>query len=188
MKLIRTTLAGAIAMAAALPMSSQAATDFDTGAGALSATADLTFNVVIPRFIFLRVGSAVPATVNTLVFAPTVDEMANSTPILGTGGDATASDVTIVARGNAGNMTLAASNPTNLVSGGNNIPVTTLTGTNQTGSIGVPAFGGSVALTAGGNGVFNQSGTWRYSWTNPAATVYPAGTYVATATYTLSAP
>ena len=187
MKLIRTTLAGAIAMAAALPMASHAATDFDTGAGVLSATADLTFNVVIPRFIFLRVGSAVPATVNTLVFAPTVAEMENSTPILGTGGDATASDVTITARGNAGNMTLAASNPTNLVSGGNNIPITTLTGTNQTGSIGVPAFGGSVALTAV-SGVFNQTGTWRYSWTNPAATVYAAGTYVATATYTLSAP
>jgi hypothetical protein len=190
MKLLRTTLAAAIAAATALPIASQAASSSNTGAGNISTGVNLNFNVVIPRFIFLRVGDAAPASVNTLTFAPTVDQMENSTAISATGGDTGPgnSDVTITARGNGGNMTLAASNLTQLTSGGNNIPATTLTGTNPTGSITVPAFNGSVALTAGGNGVFNQTGSWRYQWTNPAATVYPAGTYVGTVTYTLSAP
>ncbi len=190
MKLMRTTLAAAIAAAAALPMASQAASSSNTGAGNISTGVNLNFNVVIPRFIFLRVGDAAPASVNTLVFSPTVDQMANSTPISATGGDANAgTDVTITARGNAGNLTLAASNLTQLTSGGGDtIPSSTLTGTNTTGSITVPAFNGSVALTAGGNGVFNQTGTWTYQWTNPAATVYAAGTYTGTVTYTLSAP
>jgi hypothetical protein len=190
MKLMRTTLAAAIAAATALPIASQAASSSNTGAGNISTAVNLNFNVVIPRFIFLRVGDAAPAAVNTLVFSPTVDQMANSTAVSATGGDVGAgnSEVTITARGNAGNMSLGASNLLELTSGGNTIPSSTLTGTNTVGSIAVPAFNGAVALTAGGNGVFNQTGNWRYEWTNPAATVYAAGTYVGTVTYTLSAP
>jgi hypothetical protein len=188
MKLMRTTLAAAIAAAAALPMASQAASSSNTGPAPNSTTVNLNFNVVIPRFIFLRVGDAAPASVNTLVFSPTVDQMITPTAVSATGGDVAGTDLTIVARGNAGNMTLAASNLTQLTSGGNNIPVSTLTRSNPTGSIAVPDFNASVALTAGGNGVFNQSGTWRYTWTNENNVVYPPGTYVGAVTYTLSAP
>jgi len=185
MKLMRTTVATAVAIAATLPLASHAASSFDT-TSPYSTTVDLNFNVVIPTYIFLRVGSAVG--VNTLVFSPTVSYLETPSAVLPTGGDVSGSDLTIAARGNAGNMTLAASNLANLVSGGNNIPTSTLTASNPTGSITVPAFGGNVSLTAGANGTFNQSGTWRYVWTNPANTVYPPGTYVGTATYTLSAP
>ena len=185
MKLSRTTLVAAMCAIAAVPMASQAASNFDT-TSPYSAAVDLNFNVVIPSYIFLRVGSV--ASVNTLVFSPTVAEMEASTAVLPTGGDVSGSDLTIAVRGNVGNMTLAASNLANLVSGGNNIPTSTLTASNPTGSITVPAFGGNISLTAGGNGTFNQAGTWRYTWANPANTVYPPGTYAGTATYTLSAP
>jgi hypothetical protein len=190
MNLIRKTVAVAIAAAAALPIASHAASSSQTGAGAINTAVPLNFSVVIPRFIFLRVGDAAAASVNTLAYAPTVADIANSTAVAATGGDTGPgnSNVTLQVFGNAGNMTLAASNLVNLTSGGNNIPTTTLTASNPTGSVTVPAFGGSVALTASGAGVVNQTGSWRYTWTNPAATVYPSGTYVGTVTYTLSAP
>ena len=176
MKHIRNTiLASAVAAALAVPFAAQAASSSNTGAGPISTGVNLNFSVLIPRFISLRVGDAAPLSVNTLSYAPTVDQMANSTPVSATGGDTGPgnSDVTIRVLGNAGNLTLAASNLVNLTSGGNNIPTTTLTASNPTGSITVPAFGGSVGLTASPAGVVNQTGTWRYTWTNPAATVYP---------------
>jgi hypothetical protein len=187
MKLMRTTLAAAIAAAAALPMASHAASSFDTTAP-LSTTVPLNFNVVIPQFIFLRVGDAGAVPANTLVFSPTVDQMLTPSAVSATGGDVAGTDLTIIARGNAGNMTLGASNLTQLTSGGNNIPVSTLTRSNPTGLIPVPDFNSTVTLTAGGNGVFSQSGTWRYTWTNETNVVYPPGTYAGTVTYTLSAP
>ena len=191
MKLIRATLAAAVAAATALPLGAEAASNSATGAGAINTTVNLSFSVAIPRFVFLRVGDAVAASVNTLSYAPTVTQIANSTAVQATGGDTGGAgnpDVTYQIFGNAGNMTLAASNLANLTSAGNNIPTTTLTGVAQTGTVAPPAFNGNVALTAGGNGVYNQTGTWRYTWTNPAATIYPSGTYTGTVIYTLSSP
>ena len=192
MKHIRNTiLASAVAAALAVPFAAQAASSSATGAGAISTPVDLNFSVLIPRFIFLRVGNAVPASVNTLSFAPTVDQMANSTAVDATGGDTGPgnSDVTTrrarqcrqpdTCRIESGEPDLGRRN---------NIPTTTLTASNPIGSVAVPAFGGNVGLTASPAGVVNETGSWRYTWTNPAATVYAAGTYTGTVTYTLSAP
>jgi len=189
MKLIRITLAAAAVAATMAPLAANAASNSATGAGSLSAPVNLNFNVVIPRFIFLRVGDAAAASVNTLLFSPTVAQMVASTAINATGGDTGPgnSDVTYQIFGNAGNMTLAASNLVNLTSGANNIPTTTLSVTTPTGSVNAPAFNGNVALTAVAN-IVNQTGTWRWAWTNPANTVYASGTYAGTATYTLSSP
>ncbi|MCU0764508.1 MAG: hypothetical protein MUF32_00405 [Burkholderiaceae bacterium] len=180
-------LVAASAAAAALPLAVQAASSSASGAGNLSTTANVNFSVVIPRFIYLRVGDA--ASVNTLTYSPTVADLVGSTAVQATGGDTgpSNSNLTVVVLGNAGNLTLAASNLTQLTSGGNNIPTTTLTASNPTGSIVPPAFNGSTALTAVAN-IVNQTGSWRYTWANPASTVYPSGTYNGTVTYTLSAP
>lgn len=180
-------LAAAVAVAASLPMAAEAASSSANGAGPLSTNVTMGFNVVIPRFVFLRVGSA--ASVNTLIYSPTVDDLVNSANVAATGGDTGAgnSNVTVQVFGNAGNVTLAASNLANLTSGGNNIPTSTLTASNPTGSIAVPAFGGNTTLTAV-SGVVNQVGSWRYTWANPAATVYPSGTYAGTVTYTATTP
>ena len=186
MKLIRSTLAVAIATATVLPLAADAASSSASGAGPQSTTVDLNFSLVIPRFVFLRVGDAAPASVNTLSYAPTVNDLVNSNTVTPTGGDV-GSDLTIRVLSNGGNVTLAASALANLVSGGNNIPTSTLTATNPIGSIPVPAFGGNVLLTAV-SGVVNQNGTWRYTWANPIGTVYAAGTYTGTVTYTASIP
>jgi hypothetical protein len=179
-----TKLSLALIAALAAAPSAHAASNFAQGSsGTLSAPVNLQFSITIPRFIFLRVGSA--ASVNTLVFSPTVAQMVASTPVTATGGDIGGTDVTYQMIGNAGSLTLAASNPVNLTSGGNNIPMTTLSATVPTGTQAPPAFGGTVSLTGP---IVNLNGTWRYAWTNPAATVYPSGTYAATVTYTLSSP
>lgn len=180
-------LAAAVAVATALPMAAEAASNSATGTGALSTNVTMGFNVVIPRFVFLRVGSA--ASVNTLVYSPSVDDLVSSAAVAATGGDTGLgnSNVTVQVFGNAGNVTLAASNLTSLTSGSNTIPTSTLARTNPTGNITVPAFGANVVLTAV-SGVVNEAGSWRYTWSNPASTIYPAGTYVGTATYTATTP
>lgn len=180
-------LAAALAVATALPMTAEAASNSATGAGPLSTNVTMGFNVVIPRFVFLRVGSE--ASVNTLVYSPTPDDLVTSATIAATGGDTgpANSNVTVQVFGNAGNVTLAASNLVNLTSGGNNIPTSTLTRSNPSGSIVAPAFGGNTVLTAV-SGIVNQVGSWRYTWANPASTVYASGTYAGTVTYTATTP
>lgn len=176
---------------ATLSATTFAASNFATGAsGTLTTSVNLNFSITIPRFILLRVGSA--ASVNTLAYAPTVTEIVNSTGVLATGGDTGPgnSDVTVRVIGNGGgNITLTAATGTpNLVSGGNTMPWSTLTATNPTGSITAPPFNsGSTVLTPSG-GVINQSGSWRYTWANPPSTVYAAGTYAGTVTYTAAMP
>jgi hypothetical protein len=168
-----------------------AASNFATGnSGTLTTSVNLNFSITIPRFISLRVGSA--ASVNTLTYAPTVNDLLNSSGVLPSGGDTGAgnTDVTVRVVGNGGsNVTLTAvTSAPNLVSGGNTIPWTTLTASSPTGAITAPPFNsGSTVLTPSG-GVVNQSGSWRYTWTNPANTVYPAGTYTGTVTYTAAMP
>jgi hypothetical protein len=168
-----------------------AASNFATGnSGTLTTSVNLNFSITIPRFILLRVGSA--ASVNTLTYAPTVNDLLNSSGVLPSGGDTGAgnTDVTVRVVGNGGsNVTLTAvTSAPNLVSGGNAIPWTTLTPSSPTGAITAPPFNsGSTVLTPSG-GVVNQSGSWRYTWANPANTVYAAGTYTGTVTYTAAMP
>ncbi|HQR22063.1 MAG TPA: hypothetical protein PLE54_01855 [Burkholderiaceae bacterium] len=171
------------------PCAHAASNTASAASGTLSTSVNLQFSITIPRFVFLRVGAA--ASVNTLTYAPTAAQMASGTGVLATGGDTGAgnSDVTVQVTGNTGNVTLTAvtGNP-NLVSGGNTMPWSTLTATSPTGSITAPPFNaGSTVLTAVG-GVVNQTGSWRYTWTNPPSTVYAAGTYSGTVTYTAAAP
>ncbi len=111
MKLIRATLAAAVAAATALPLGAEAASSSNIGPALITTPVNLNFSVAVPRFVFLRVGSAVPATVNTLAYAPTPTEIVNNTGVLASGGDTGAgnSDVTVQVVGNGGgSITLTA--------------------------------------------------------------------------------
>lgn len=165
-----------------------AASNFDTGSpGSLSTSVNLNFSITVPRFVMLRVGS--PASVDTLAFSPTLADLAASTPVLPVGGDAGASDVTVQVRSNAGNVTLTATTATaDLVSGGLTVPWSTLSATNPTGTVVPPAFNSGSTLVTASSGIVDQAGTWRYAWTNPANTIYAAGTYSGTVTFTASTP
>ncbi len=182
---------GSAALVMALCVTSaQGASNFATGvSGTLTTSVNLNFSITIPRFVFLRVGSA--ASVNTLAYAPTVTQIVNNTGVLATGGDTGTgnSDVTVQVIGNGGgNVTLTAvTGAANLVSGGNNMPWTTLTATSPTGTVTAPPFNSGSTVLTPASGVVNQSGSWRYTW-NSGGAIFRSGTYTGTVTYTVSMP
>ena len=87
--------------------------------------------------------------------------------------------VTAIVRGNGGNVTLAASTLGALQSGTNTINWTEITTATSVPALTPPALANgasaSTTVTAGVNGVVNQSAAWTYSYANSA--VVPAGTY-----------
>jgi hypothetical protein len=188
MLLKKLTLATAAAATAVIPMVAQAESNVTTGAsGTLTATARVNFSIVIPRFLFLRVGTgtllANNTTQDTITFSPTVAQVGTGAVIAGTGGDLTGGKVTVQVIGNGGNVTLGAGTLT-LSNGVQTIPSSQIA-VAVTGATPHPAFGGSTTFTATGN-VVNASGDWTYSYLN--ATTPAAGTYTGTATYTATMP
>jgi hypothetical protein len=173
-----------------------------------SATARLKFEVVIPRVLYLQVGTGTPVTTDTtqdqIVFSPTATQIVNNTANLaGTGGDLTGGAVTVRVFANSGNVTLSAagSNAAGNTSGmqlgaaTTYIPWTEIVATAAAGTTGSgftaatinhPTIGtGSVTLTAAG-GVVRQAGKWTFAYANSGT--YAPGTYDGTVTYTASAP
>ena len=67
---------GTVALVAvmAVPFAANAESTFVTGAGAQSTNARVDFQITIPRFVSLRVGSAA-GTISLVTFAPTAAQM-----------------------------------------------------------------------------------------------------------------
>lgn len=171
---------GLIAMTPAM-----AESDFVTGNGALSANADLNFQVVIPRFISFRVGTT-GATVDTVEFTVAANAVGNNSPVSRT--NAAGAPVGVALLSNVGNVNLSAvGSGSGLVNGGNTIAWTQIAGTSSdAANLPVPGIGaGATSLTAT-NGVINRSADWTFTYANSA--VVGAGTYTGTVTYTASAP
>jgi hypothetical protein len=133
-------LKGVLATAAlALPLVASAASTYTTGAGALTAAATVNFEVVIPHFLYLRVGTGSTyttgalATVNTtdlITFTVAAGAVGNGTPVVGVGGDLTGGVETAALLGNGGNVTLTATATGALSDGnGDTIPFTQITTT-----------------------------------------------------------
>ena len=73
-KFAKALQAGAAIAVAALPLTTYAESNVTTGGGTISATARVNFSIVIPRFIWLQVGTgtllAANATIDTISFTP----------------------------------------------------------------------------------------------------------------------
>jgi hypothetical protein len=160
---------------------------FDTGSGA-TASVNLDFQIVIPSFIYFRVGAV--GSVNTINFDPLPADVYTGTTIGGTGGDLGGGAVTVDLISNGGNITI---NTTNDGGGG---------GLNGPGILSYAQIhtgdGGNITapdLTDGGallpvvilSTVTNLSDTWTYTYENPATPPVP-GTYTGRVTYTASIP
>jgi len=197
------------AVAVAAPMLAMAESNVQTGAGALTATAHVDFQITIPKFLFLRVGTgtgsitpavapANNAAVDLITWAPTAAQVGTGV-LAGTGGDLTGGVETAIVVANNGNVTLSSTTTGPLSDGaGDTINYATITTTataNTTGTVlAAPALANaatnSVTLTAVGK-IVQQDAKWAYTYAN--ATTPPAGTYggVANAgrvTYTASVP
>ena len=176
-------------MAAVLPGASNAESNFQTGAGALTSTARVDFQITIPKILFLQVGSGAlyttVATVNLIDFTVPAANVGNGTAVTASAaaGDLGNGVVTAIVRGNNGNVTLNATSVGAIGNGaGDSInwsQITTTAATLTTGTILTAptlANGASATLTLTAVGkVVNQDAKWTYKYANSA--VVAPGTY-----------
>jgi hypothetical protein len=178
-----------------LPLMAFAESNVQTGAATSSpgATARLDFSVVIPKILYLRVGTGSTyssgaltsvSTVDLITFTPAAGTVGNGTAVAGTGGDLTGGVETAAIVSNSGNVTLNATASGALSDGnGDSIPFTQITtaATTLTSTTALPApvlsngVSGNVVLTAPATKLITQDAKWTFSFAN-AANV-PAGTY-----------
>jgi len=200
MKLKKLLLAAGIAAALA-PAMVQAEQTFTTGAGPLSTAARLDFRIIIPGFLRLRVGTT-GGTIDQITFTVPAANVGDSTPIAGTGGDAsggTAANVSVVS--NRGQVTITETNNSGGLGLGTGVVLdgfiayTQISTSTSDGNLLAPALsnaGGNTSLpviTAGQ--VTNRSAVWTYSYLN--TTIPSAGTFGGSAnggrvTYTATTP
>ena len=209
------TLMGASVMTAtalSLPLMAHAESNVATGAGNLTATAHVNFSVVIPKVLYLRVGTgstytgATPsltsvATIDTVTFSPAAGTVGNGTAVAGTGGDLNNGVETAAIVSNYGSVTLTATSTGALSDGaGDTIPYTQITTTSAalTSATALPApvlsntTSNSVVLTAPASKLITEDAKWTFGYANTVTA--PAGTYGATTanngqiTYTATMP
>lgn len=190
----------ALALALATPLFASATSDITTGAGALAATGNLDFRVIIPKFLFLQVGTG------TLMAddLASIDMVEFNVPLasLGAGPIAQTSPASITARlrGNNGGISLTATTAGAMSNGaGDTISFTTITAAAAGAtSFAHPVFADGVASApvavpvTSGTKITDRTTTWTFSYSNAA--IVPAGTYGDTVakngrvTYTASMP
>jgi len=195
----------------AMPLLGQAASSVQTGAGALTATAQVEFQITIPQVLYLRVGTgssyttgvlANNATVDVINFAPTAGQLTGAA-VAGTGGDLTGGVETAAVLGNGGTITLVATNGGAMNDGaGDTInwsQIGTASATNTTGTaLPAPVLANNTSATLtlnAGTKSFYEDAKWTYTYTIAAGSPPVAGTYGGAAaandgivTYTASMP
>jgi len=194
--LLKTTLALALATPLLASAESQLVA---TG----NAVARLDFRVIIPRVLFLGVGtgSALPAATNTTVDLVTFDYTTNPSAVGTTAAANTISGNVVPVRviGNNGQIVLTATTAGALSNGdGDTIPWTQISAATSAATLPspvIPATGtgaGSNVTISTGTKITDRTANWTYSFAN--TTVVPAGTYGATVannsrvTYTATMP
>lgn len=178
----------AAALISSLPFVAHAESNFVSGATG-SAVAHLDFQVVIPRFLYLQVGTGTAytnvTTVNQLVFTVSASGVGTGTAaVTPTGGDISAGVVTAKVAGNNGDITFTSSTAgamtdpagdtlswsTITTTAAANTTATTLAHPGPLADAGTP----SVTLTSVGK-VVNQDAKWTFAYAN--ANIVAAGTY-----------
>jgi hypothetical protein len=194
-----------------LPLVASAASTYTTGASPLTASATVNFSVVIPKVLYLRVGTgssyttgvlATNATPDLITFSPALGS--TGTAVAGVGGDQGAGVETAAIVSNGGNVSLVATTTsTGLSDGaGDFIPFTQIstTATAQTGTytllqppvLNATGTSSTINLTASATKVINADAKWTYGYNNTVT--YPGGTYGGTTalggtvTYTATMP
>jgi hypothetical protein len=171
-----------------------AESNYTTGNANLSATAHVDFSVVIPKILYLRVGTGSTyttgaltsvGTIDLITFSPAVGAVGNGTAVAGTGGDLPGGVETAAIVSNSGNVTLIATASGALSDGaGDSIPftqITTAASALTAGDTLLPApvlsngTSSTVTLTAPASKNITADAKWTYSYAN-AATV-PGGMY-----------
>lgn len=176
------------AVLVAMPTIASAESNFQTGAGSLTANARVDFQITIPKFLYLRVGTgtnlANNATIDQIGFSVAATGVGSGpAAVTTTGGDLTGGKVTARVMGNGGNVTLSSTTAGALNDGGTNTisysQISTTATVLTSGTVlAAPALADgattNTTVTATG-GVVNRDAQWAYAYANAA--VVPAGTY-----------
>ena len=199
---ISTVIKALLAVTAATPLVCQAESNLQNGAGALTATAHVDFQITIPKFLFLRVGTGTgainalgiftvgnaPATLGTIdaiTWAPGPAQVGTGA-LAGTGGDLNGGVETAIVVANNGTVTLTSTTGGALNDGAAGDTIswsqikTTATSNNTVAVLPAPTLldsgSGSVPVNPNfGTKVVAQDAKWTYSYSNTL--VPPAGTY-----------
>ena len=206
-----TVIKAVLAATALTPLLCQAESNLATGGGGgVTATAHVDFQITIPKFLFLRIGTG-PGTVaggwasggniDLITFTPTPAQLGTGSLAAASGGDISPGVETAVVAGNDGDVTLSSTTAGAMGDGsGDTISWATITTTpahNTTGTMLLPpalADGATTSITLTSVAkIVQQDAKWTYAYTN--ATIPPAGTYGGAGgtnngrvTYTASAP
>jgi hypothetical protein len=197
MKFAKHLLVAALAVTA---FAAHAESDINTGTTAgLSAAAKLDFRVIVPKVIFLRVGTGTDfadalngANIDRVDFTVSSAALVANTVVAGASGQGPYG-VGVRVLGNGGNVSLTANGTSGgLTNGTQTIPWTQIASTSSNAAgLPHPAIGNGVAgaistLTAPASGVVSQSATWTFDYTN--SSVVAAGTYNGQVVYTAALP
>ena len=191
-------LIAAMGLAGFAATSVQAESAFVTGTG--TAAADLNLRVIIPRVLFLGVGTGAAAlgASNATVDRITYDYTTNATAIGGgaaaavitnSGAFTPANSVPVRVVGNNGQIVITATNPVSLLSGTDAIPFTQFSAVSGDVTLAHPALGGGTAsptLNTGSTKVTTRNAVWTYTYANTVTP--PSGTYDGQIVYTASMP
>jgi hypothetical protein len=178
-----------------LPLMTLAESNVQTGAATASpgATAHVDFTIVIPKVLYLRVGTGSAYStgaltsvnsIDLITFSPAAGTVGNGTAVAGTGGDLTGGVETAAIVSNSGNVTLNATASGALSDGaGDTIPfseittaASTLTSATQLSApVLTNGTSSNVVLTAPATKLIVQDAKWTYKFANSANV--PAGTY-----------
>lgn len=155
----------------------------------LTASANLDFTIVIPKFVYVRVGtgtnSANSTSIDNIVFTVPAASVGSGTAISGVGGDLSAGQVTARVQGNNGTIAFSSTTVGALSNGAgdsisyNQLGVAVATNTSAT-SLPHPTFadGASTSVnlaTQAGGKVTNLDAKWTFTYLN--SNIVPAGTY-----------
>ena len=175
------------ALTAVVPLACLAESNFQSGVAApMTAQAHVDFQITIPKFLFLRIGTgtgtfaggwATNATVDLITWAPTVAQLGTG-PLLSAGGDIVGGGETAVIVANNGNVTFTSHTGGPLTDAtGDTISWSTIT-TNwahlNTGTTlvapGLADVGTPSIVIAATNGVVDQDAKWTFNYSNAATT------------------
>ena len=197
-------------MTAAPSLLCHAESSVRTGAGAQTSIAHVDFQIIIPKFIFLRVGTGTGTVagglgtngnIDLITWSPGSGTVGNGVALTGTGGDLGGGVETAVVIANNGNVTLTSSTLGALGDGvGDTISYaqirTNASRLTTAQVLRAPALvdGGtrSVNVPAGGSKVVQRDAQWAYTYRNQ--TTPPPGSYGGVntnngrVTYTASVP
>lgn len=173
----------AVALALAAPMLASAESELVTGtATTAGADARLNFQVVIPAFISLQVGSAGAGNIDTVEFNLTDAQAAASGSYAAT----TNPSVAVSLLSNVGNVALSSVGAP-LTSGANTIPLSTIAVTSSNGQLPHPGFNASTTINPSAGRIVNRTANWSFAYNHDATTVGD-GTYTTQITYTAARP